>query len=112
MFLGSNQPCRNAVDVARQNNLFVEQYQSPYYLTEEDISRMVEWTDKNEEIVLGDEKLSNIDFKEIRKALNLSEEHPVVGSFSITNDNKDVFQKYIKHQFDFVKHHYYLWGGS
>lgn len=112
MFLGSNQPCRNAVDFARKNNLFVEEYQSPYYLTEEDIIRMVEWTAKNEEIVLGEAKLPNIALKDIRKALNLSEEHPVVGSFPINSDNKDVFQKYIKHKFDFSKHNYYLWGGS
>ncbi|QDQ02183.1 hypothetical protein FOH38_17775 [Lysinibacillus fusiformis] len=112
MFIGSNQPCSNAVHFARTNNLFVEEYQSPYYLTEEDIIRMVEWSAKNEEIVLGEEKLSNVPLKEIRKALNLSEEHPVVGSFPINSENKDVFQKYIKHKFDFSKHNYYLWSGS
>lgn len=112
MFIGSNQPCINAVDFARNNNLFVEEYQSPYYLSEENIIRMVEWTAKNEEIVLGEEKLLNIPLKEIQKALNLSEDHPVVGSFLINSENKDVFQKYIKHKFDFSKHDYYLWGGN
>ena len=112
MFLGLNQPCINAVDFARNNNLFVEEYPSPYYLTEEDIIRMVEWTAKNEGIVLGEEKLSNIPLKEVQKALNFSEDHPVVGSFLINSENKDVFQKYIKHKFDFSKYDYYLWSGN
>ena len=42
MFIGTNQPYINAVDFARKNNLFVEEYQSPNYITEEDIIRMVE----------------------------------------------------------------------
>ncbi|WP_010098051.1 DUF7683 domain-containing protein [Ornithinibacillus scapharcae] len=112
MYIGSNQPCKLGIDFARENGLFVEEYQSPYYLAEEDIMRTIEWTAKENESILGDEDLSMVPLKEFQKALNLSEDHPVVGSFRITSKNKDFFQQYMEHKLDFSKYNYFLFGGN
>lgn len=112
MYVGLTQPCEHAVQFARSNNLFVEGQQSPYDFTEEDIVRVVQWTAKNEFMILGEEMLLNMNVNELRNALKLSHNHPVVGSFSLTNENKETFQKYLKHEFDFSKYNYYLWGGK
>nr|WP_295970778.1 hypothetical protein [uncultured Bacillus sp.] len=112
MFIGSNQPCTNGITFAKKHGLYVESYQSPYDLAEENIIRMIEWTAIGGELLLGEERIKNVSLKELQKAFNLSEEHPVIGSFPITSQNKDFFQQYIKHKIDFNKHEYYLWGGD
>lgn len=112
MYIGSKQLCGEGIDFARRYGLFVEEYRSPYYLAEEDISRTVEWTKKEEESILGEEELSDVSLKELQKALNLSEDHPVVGSFPLTSKNKDFFQQHMNHKMEFSKYNYFLFGGS
>lgn len=112
MYIGSNQPCNNAIKFAQNNKLFVEDYPSPYYLVEEKVIRYVEWAAKGEEVIVGEERLQNVPLSELQKALHLSEEHPVIGSFTIKHDNKDFFQQFINHKMDLAKYEYYLYGGD
>ncbi|MEK9197203.1 DUF7683 domain-containing protein [Ureibacillus sp. FSL E2-3493] len=112
MYIGSNQPCNNAIQFAQNNKLFVEEYPSPYYLVEEKVIRYVEWAAKGEEVIVGEERLQNVPLSELQKALHLSEEHPVIGSFTIKPDNIDFFQQLMNHKMDFERYAYYLYGGD
>lgn len=92
--------------------LFVEEIDSsPYYFTEAETTRLVQWYELNDEVILGDEELKQVPLEEYRKIFNLSEDHPIIGSFKITKDQKDFFQKFLKHRMDFIKYEYWFWGG-
>lgn len=49
---------------------------------------------------------------EYRKVFNLSNEHPVLGSFEITKEHMNFFQKFLNHKMDFIKYEYGLWAGN
>ncbi|MBL3729661.1 hypothetical protein JIN86_08600 [Lysinibacillus sp. HST-98] len=114
MYIGSSVKCASSISFAKANGLFVEDARSPYCLTEEEIIRRIEWKEKNDEdkLIVGEEELIGIPLNEYRKLFNLSEEHPVIGSFSLTNKKAASIQKFMKHQMDFSKYEYVLWGGN
>ncbi|RND01199.1 DUF7683 domain-containing protein [Lysinibacillus halotolerans] len=112
MYIGSNQPCNNAIKFALNNKLFVEDYPSPYYLVEERVNRYIEWSVIGDEKIVGEERLQNVSLTELQKALHLSDEHPVIGSFTINPENKDFFQQFINHKIDLPKYEYYLYSGD
>lgn len=112
MYIGSNLPCNNAIKFAQNNKLYVEDYPSPYHLVEEEVIRIVEWSAKGEEGIVGEERLQTVSLSELQKALHLSEEHPVIGSFRIKPDNKDFFQQFMNHKMDIAKYEYYLYCGD
>ena len=112
MYIGANENSLSAIAFAENNGLFVEPMISPYYFTEEETTRLVEWTeiaDKNK-LIVGDEELSGVALEEYRRILKLSEEHPVIGQFQILIDQKDFFQKRLEHVMDFTKYDYFFSG--
>ena len=112
MYIGTVKETPYAIASAKENGLFAECYPSPYQIGEEDIIRTVEWGLKEEETIVGDEEVKGILREELQRALKLSNEHPVTGSFSINASQKEFFQRYLKHEMDFEKYDYYLWGGN
>ncbi|MFB7138458.1 hypothetical protein ACFCYN_02215 [Gottfriedia sp. NPDC056225] len=112
MYIGSYVDCLAATQYAQNNRLFVERIQqSPYFFTEEETTRMIEWNEIDDEIIVGDEELTGISLDEYRRIFNLSTEHPVIGTFEIKQEQMGFFQKYLKHQMDFNKYEYQFWGG-
>ncbi|PEL14287.1 hypothetical protein [Bacillus sp. AFS017336] len=112
MYIGSYVDCLSAMQYAQNNRLFAERIQqSPYYFTEEETTRMIEWNEIDDEIIVGDEELTGISLDEYRRIFNLSTNHPVIGTFEINQDQMGFFQKYLKHQMDFNKYKYQFWGG-
>jgi hypothetical protein len=111
MYIGSSEKCLSGIKFAKDNGLLVEECRSPYYFAEEETTRMIQWNEIRDEIVVGDEELSGISLDEYRKIFNLSEEHPVIGSFEITEDQSCFFQRFLKHKMDFSKYEYSFWGG-
>lgn len=112
MYIGSAEKCLSAIKSAEENGLFVEQYKSPYYFTEEEATRMIQWNEIDAEVIVGDEELIGIPLEKYRNILNLSEEHPVIGSFEITKEKSKFFQRYLEHKIDFTKYEYWFWGGK
>jgi len=110
MYIGSSVKCLSSIKFAKDNGLFVEETRSPYYFSEEETTRTVQWNDANK-LVVGEEELTGIPLDEYRKIFNLSEEHPVIGSFEITNNQAIFIQKFMKHKMDFSKYEYGFWGG-
>lgn len=114
MFIGSAIKPTSAIQFATENGLFVEEIDSsPYYFTEEQTTRLVQWTKISDEVkvVVADEEIKQVPLEEYRKIFNLSEEHPVIGSFKITIEQKNFFQRFIEHRMDFNKYEYWFWGG-
>jgi hypothetical protein len=113
MYIGSSVNCPSLIKIAKDNGLFVEEVRSPYYFSEEETTRMIKWNEKKDDnkLVVGEEELSGIPLDEYRKIFNLSEEHPVIGSFEITKKQAVFIQKFIKHKMDFSKYEYGFWGG-
>lgn len=113
MFIGSSVNCPLSIKFAEDNGLFVEEARSPYYFSEEETTRMVEWNEKDDDIgiVIGEEELTGIPLNEFRKIFNLSKDHPVIGSFNITTKEAKSIQKFMKTKIDFSKFEYKFWGG-
>lgn len=111
MFIGSNVNCLSAIEFAINNGLFVEQCTSPYFFSEEETTREIQWSEIDDEIVSDTEEVKNIPLNEYRKIFKLSDEHPVIGSFDIKKEHSGFFQKFLKHKMDFDKYEYSFWGG-
>jgi hypothetical protein len=113
MYIGSYVNCSTAIEIATNNGLFVERIQSPYFFSEEQTIRVIQWNEIGDEtkVVVDEEELTGIPLDEYRKIFNLSTEHPVIGSFDIKQEQTDFFQKYLKHKLDFNKFEYGFWGG-
>lgn len=113
MYIGSSVNCPSSIKFAKDNGLFVEETMSPYYFSDEETTRIVQWNEKNDEIklIVGEEELTGIPLKEFRKIFNLSEDHPVIGSFDITTKQAISIQKFMKNMMDFSKFEYEFWGG-
>lgn len=113
MFIGSNVNCLSAIEFATNNGLFVEQCQSPYFFSEEETTRLINWNEINDESkgVVGEEELIDIPLDEYRRILKLSAEHPVTGYFEIKQEQMEFFQSFLKHKMDFNKYEYGFWGG-
>ncbi|KRE49915.1 DUF7683 domain-containing protein [Paenibacillus sp. Soil522] len=114
MYIGSSQKSLTAIEFAKKNGLYVEEFISPYYFEEKDTKRLVQWSEVGVEIplVIGDEEIVNVPLEEYRKIFDLSEEHPVFGYFEITEDYRDYFQIFLNHKMDFTKYEYGLWAGN
>ncbi|MEG0258857.1 MAG: hypothetical protein RR595_11150 [Lysinibacillus sp.] len=112
MYIGSNNKCLSAIENAANAGLFVEEFSSPYYFTEEDTTRMIQWNEivDDDKLIVGDEELGDIALDDYRKIFNLSEEHPVIGSFIITEEQSAFLQKFMKHKMDFSKYEYTFCG--
>lgn len=111
MYIGSYVDCLSSMEHAKNNGLFAERIQSPYFFSEEETTRLIQWNEIDDEIIVGDQELTDISLDEYRRIFNLSTEHPVIGSFEIKQEQMDFFQKYVKHQMDFNKYEYHFWGG-
>ncbi|MEI2367268.1 DUF7683 domain-containing protein [Niallia circulans] len=113
MYIGSYVNCPSAIDYATSNGLFVETFQSPYYFSEEETIRQVQWyeIDDPSMIIAGEEQLPAIPLDEYRSLFNLSSEHPVIGTFAINEGQLDFFQKHLQHNMDINKYAYSLWAG-
>lgn len=111
MYIGSNQKSLTAIEFATNQRLFVEECVSPNYVKEEDTTRQIEWSEIDNECIVGEEELKGIALEEYRKIFQLSEEHPVVGVFVLKTEQKDFFQKFLEHKMDFSKYEYQFWGG-
>jgi hypothetical protein len=114
MYIGSFVNCSTAIEFAENNGLFVEQIQSPYFFSEKETIWLIQWNEIGDEtkVVVGEEELPGILLDEYRRIFNLSAEHPVIGSFEIKREQKDILQKYLKHKMDFNKYEYRFWGGD
>lgn len=112
MYIGSSVKSSSSINFARDNGLFVEEMSSPYYFSENEVTRTVQWNEKTDEdmSLVGEEKITGIPLDEYRKLFHLSEEHPVIGYFELTNNQADFLQKYLKHKMDFSKYEYGFCG--
>ncbi|MEI5908951.1 hypothetical protein WAK64_18035 [Bacillus spongiae] len=108
MYIGSNNVQSGSLDFTINNSLFVEEMISPYYIPESNVTRGIEWIRIDEEIIEGSELLKGITLEEYRGVLQLSNIHPVIGSFPIKQEYVNFFQKKIKHKIDFSKYNYSL----
>lgn len=111
MYIGSYVDCLSSMEHAKNNRLFAERIQSPYFFSEEETTRLIQWNEIDDEIIVGDQELTDISLDEYRRIFKLSTEHPVIGSFEIKQEQMEFFQKYLKHQMDFKKYEYQFWGG-
>ncbi|MFN7253258.1 MAG: hypothetical protein ACK4M9_21160 [Anaerobacillus sp.] len=114
MYIGSSEKSLSAITIATERGLFVEEIDSsPYYFLEEDTTRLVQWSKKENELGMneGDEELLEFPLEELRLIFNLSSQHPVVGNIKIKIEYKDFFQRYLNHKMDFDKYEYFFWGG-
>lgn len=112
MYIGSYEECLSAIKNAENEGLFVEDFKSPYYFSEEQTTRMIEWHEIDDNIIVGEEELVGIALDDYRKLFKVSEEHPVIGSFDITVEQSAFFQKFMKHKMDFNKYEYCFCGGD
>lgn len=112
MYIGSNKSSFSAIEFAENSGLFVEPVQSPYFFTEEETTRLVEWSEiaDDNKLVVGGEEMDEVPLEEYRSVLNLSEGHPVIGQFNLQIEHKDFFQKRLKHEMDFTKYDYFFTG--
>lgn len=112
MYIGSSVNPLSAIAFAENNGLFVEPMISPYYFTEEETTRLVEWTEiaDDNQLIVGDEELSGVPLEAYRIVLKLSEGHPVIGQFDISREHKNFFQELLKHEMDFTKYEYFFSG--
>ena len=113
MFIGSNVNCLSAIKFAENNGLFVEQCTSPYFFSEEETTRQIHWIEIGDEakVIVGEEELKSVPLNEYQRILNLSSEHPVIGSFDIKKEQLEFLQTFMKHKMDFDKYEYSFWGG-
>lgn len=113
MYIGSNVNCLLSIDYASSKGLFVEQCISPYYFSEEDTTRQIQWNEIGDEtkLIVGEEELKNVPLNEFKRIFNLTPEHPLIGSFNIKKEQMDFFQTFLKHKMDFEKYEYIFWGG-
>lgn len=113
MYIGSYVNCSSAIEFATNNRLFVEQIQSPYFFSEEETTRLIQWNEIGDEtkVIVDEEELTSIPLVEYRRIFNLSAEHPVIGSFDIKQEQIQFFQPYLKHKIDVNKYEYSFWGG-
>lgn len=109
MYIGTNYQSTVAIDLAINNGLYVESFQSPYYLSQEEIIRVIQWGLIGDNVIAGEEELKKIPLKEYQNILNLSYEHPVTGMFKLNTQHKDFFQRFLSHKMDFSTYEYYLW---
>ena len=112
MYIGSSKNSLAAIEFAEKRGLFVETFQSPSYFTEEETTRLVEWTAiaDDHKLIVGEEELNGVPLAQYQSILGLSEEHPVIGQFNIALEQKDFFQKLLKHKMDFSKYEYFFTG--
>ena len=113
MYIGSSENSLSAIDFAGNSGLFVEPVlRSPYYFTEEETTRLVEWTEIKaaDKIIVGGEELDGVPLEAYRNVLKLSEGHPVIGQFQIVIEQKNFFQELLKHKMDFTKYEYFFTG--
>ncbi|MEK4523363.1 hypothetical protein MKX96_17170 [Psychrobacillus sp. FSL W7-1493] len=113
MYIGSKVNCLSAIEFASNNGLFVEQCASPYYFSEEDTTRQLQWSEIDDEskVIVGEEELKNVPLNEYQRIFNLTQEHPVIGSFHLKKEQMDFFQTFLKHKMNFDKYEYSFWGG-
>lgn len=113
MYIGSYVNCSSAIEFTTNNGLFVEQIQSPYFFSEEETTRVIQWNEIGDEtkVIMGEEELTGIPLDEYRRIFNLSAEHPAIGSFDIKQEQMDFLQKHLKHRMDFTMYEYGFWGG-
>ena len=112
MYIGSNVNCLTAMKFTTNNGLFVERCTSPYFISEEETIREIQWSEMGNALIMGEEELKNIPLNAYRKIFGLSENHPVIGSFKIKKEQVEFFQPFLKHKMDFEKYEYYFWGGN
>lgn len=112
VFFGSNSIQNDSLDIGKNDNIFIEQMRSPYYIPEKNVKRTLEWNRNDESIIEGEELLVNVTLEEFRRELCLSNIHPVIGAFPISKEHLNFFQKNIKHKMDFSKYNYTLFAGS
>lgn len=112
MYIGSNVSCQSAIRFAESNGLFVEPCTSPYFFSEEETTRMIQWNEISDEdkIVIGEEELVSIPLDDYRRIFNLSAEHPVTGYFKIEKEQMGFFQTFLKHRMNFCKYEYCFCG--
>ncbi|RTQ92497.1 DUF7683 domain-containing protein [Lysinibacillus telephonicus] len=109
MYIGTNYQSAVAIKFASNNGLYVESFQSPCYLSQEEIIRIMQWALIDDDSITGEEELKKIPLKEYQNILNLLDEHPVTGIFKLNTQHKDFFQRFLSHKMDFSKYEYYLW---
>ncbi len=112
MYIGSSENSLSAIAFAENSGLFVEPIRSPYYFTEEETTRLVEWTEITaaDKFIVGGEELDGVPLEAYRNVLKLSEGHPVIGQFRLVIEQKDFFQDLLKHEMDFTKYEYFFTG--
>ena len=113
MYIGSSVNCPPSIKFAKDIGLFVEDTRSPYYFSEEETTRVVQWNEKNDDnkLIVEEEELTGIPLNKFREIFNLSKDHPVIGSFDITTKQAISIQEFLKHKMDFSKFEYTFWGG-
>jgi hypothetical protein len=113
MFIGSNVNCLSAIEFATNNGLYVEQCTSPYFFSEKETTRKIQWNEIGDEtkVIVGEEELKSVPLNEYQRIFNLSSEHPVIGSFDIKKEQLEFLQTILKHKVDFNKYEYSFWGG-
>ncbi|MDQ0270600.1 hypothetical protein [Cytobacillus purgationiresistens] len=74
MYIGTAQLTPKSIEYARQNGLYAESYESPYNIAEEDVIRMIQWSDINGEVVEGEEIIHSISKEAYQQIFQLSEE--------------------------------------
>ncbi|MBM7706834.1 hypothetical protein JOD03_001739 [Chryseomicrobium aureum] len=110
MFIGVNQKYPEAIEFAMQQGLFVEEIESPYFISEENTTRTISWSKKGHSIVEEELVLPKLSREDLQKTFGLSSEHPVLGAFKITPSNNKIFTDFIN--FDFDQFDYWLFCGD
>ncbi|UTE72069.1 hypothetical protein M1I95_17665 [Rossellomorea marisflavi] len=114
MYVGSHVNCPAAIEWSATHGLFVESEPSPYGISEEDAIWEIGWNDLDSEskILVGKEDVTGIPLDGCRRIFHHSADHPVTGAFDIPREEKEFFQRYLKHQMNFDLYEYRLWGGD
>lgn len=105
MYIGSTNPSLKGIAVTKELGLFVEEMESPYYVEERDIERVLQWSLKGEDEIVSEEEL-NVPLALYRSVFGLSEEHPITGVFKVESPHIKELHMYIKHECNFDRYDY------
>ncbi|WP_404447996.1 hypothetical protein LG307_03155 [Sutcliffiella horikoshii] len=112
LYFGSNSVQTKQIEDVVDESLFVEEMRSPFYISEKDVKRTIEWSRIGGEIIEGEETLLKISLYEFRRELGISDNHPVIGVFPITKESSSFFRGKMNHNMDFNKNNYFLVAGD
>jgi hypothetical protein len=75
-----------------------------------DYNLLLEWFEKEGDKFIGEEKLKLLTAEEACNLIGLNpDDHPLMkGCYKISDNEKNIFQKFVKHKFDFYKHQYFI----